>query len=1031
MIIAISYTYLFERVRNRGRSGVMQASKMKFFCVLLSVVFIGGMLAGCPNAFNTVLVPDVNNMAQSEAELALASAELVLGRVTEAYHASIAIGAVIRQYPEAGDTVTSGSSVDLTLSKGPEPIAVPDIVSMSRSAAEMALASAGLTVEGVTKAYSASVPAGAVIRQEPVAGTRVALNSAVHLVLSKGLKPVNMPDITGMSQTAAESVLGAVGLTIETVTEVYSDSLPVGEVMSQEPAAGSSVAPNGRVRLVVSKGVAPVAVPNVVGMSQSDAESTMIAVALVVGAVMEAYHAEVPAGQVLQQEPAAGTSVPVHSRVRLVISKGPEPVSVPNFVGMLQSEVESTLSSLALTVGEVILRYSDSTASGCVMEQHPEAGEHALPGSTVTLVVSQGIEPVLVPDVMGMLQSDAESTILDAGLTVGTVTEEYHATASAGQVFRQEPAVGERVAPESGVSLVLSKGLDLSNVTYTFDRMWPEFTLSYFSFPLVFDIAIDSSGYMYMPDFWGNCIQKFTPDGEFCGGWGTKGTEPGAFDYIYDIEIDSLDNIYIVDRENYRIQKFTSDGEFITEWGSRGTGPGQFYGYFTIAIDAFDHVYVRDVGSSRIQKFASDGTFILQWSFFDADSTFWVDSVFEFWFVPCGGISTDSSGNVYLVGGKSIQKFTPEGVFLMEFGSEDAVLSKPMDIAIDSNDAVYVFDGGNYSIRKFTTEGVWISSWTGNRKDVEKSADYGAITVDRWGNLYEVVFYANSVRKISPTGTLLKEYDKLDSFVYWEEPVGIATDAADNVYVVDKGAHRVRKYTSAGAPLAQWGTWGAASGQFNGPAAIAVDAQDNVYVVDLNNARIQKFTSEGVFLSKFPIEPVSDYWGDWHSVGIEVDAGSNIYVSNSINGRICKYASDGTLLLELNYTNGFASPAGVAVDMVGNIYVVGNQHVTKYDAKGELLLEWGSYGHDKGEFNDPIGIALDSFGNVYVADSDNHRIQKFTSDGVFLESWKLEEFFWTESGESPYAIAVDKVGNVFVTDAENGCVQKFRPVMEE
>ena len=1010
----------------------MQASKMKFFCVLLSVVFIGGMLAGCPNAFNTVLVPDVNNMAQSEAELALASAELVLGRVTEAYHASIAVGAVIRQYPEAGDTVTSGSSVDLTLSKGPEPVAVPDLVGLSQSAAEMALSSAGLTVEGVTRAYSASVPAGAVIRQEPVAGTSVALNSAVHLVLSKGLEPIDVPDITGMSQTAAASVLGAVGLAIGAVTEVYSDSVPVGEVISQEPTAGFSVAPNGRVRLVISKGVAPVAVPNVVGMSQSDAESTMIAVALVVGAVVEAYHAEAPVGQVLQQEPAAGTSVPVHSRVRLVISKGPEPVSIPDVVGMLQSDAESTLTTLSLSVGEAILQYSDSVASGYVTAQHPEAGEYALPGSAVTLVVSQGIEPVPVPDVTGVLQSDAESTILDAGLTVGTVTEEYHATAPAGQVLHQEPAAGARVAPESGVNLVASKGLDLSNVTYLFDRMWPELNLSYsyMPFPFVFNIAIDSSGYMYMSDFWGNCVQKFTPDGEFYGGWGTKGTEPGAFDYIYDIEIDALDNVYVADSENYRIQKFTSDGEFITEWGSRGTGPGQFYGYFTIAVDAFDHVYVRDFANGRIQKFTADGEFILQWPFWGA---FGMGSVFGAWDIPCGGISTDSSGNVYLVGGKSIQKFTQKGVFLMEFGGADAGLNVPMDIAIDSDDAIYVFDGGNYSIRKFTTEGVWISSWTRNRKDGGKSADYGAITVDRWGNLYEVVFYDNSVRKIAPTGTLLKEYDKLDSFVYLEEPVGIVTDSVGDVYVVDKGAHRVRKYTTAGAPLAQWGSWGAADGQFNDPAAIAVDAQDNVYILDLDNARIQKFTSEGAFLSKFPINyPVDDYMSYYCPLGIAVDDMGNVYVFNIENRYVQKYAPDGTILMELDYTADFASAAGIALNEIGDVYIVDsfNGSIKKYNAEGELLLEWGGGGCMNGGLCYPIGIALDSAGNVYVTERTG-RIQKFTSEGVFLESWQLEELDMAESGMSPYAIAVDKVGNVFVTDAENGCVQKFRPVMEE
>ena len=85
----------------------------------------------------------------------------------------------------------------------------------------------------------------------------------------------------------------------------------------------------------------------------------------------------------------------------------------------------------------------------------------------------------------------------------------------------------------------------------------------------------------------------------------------------------------------------------------------------------------------------------------------------------------------------------------------------------------------------------------------------------------------------------------------------------------------------------------------------------------------------------------------------------------------------------------FINPTGVAIDGLGNIYVVDSMNtcIQKFDSNGNYLGEWGSYGSGNGQFKWPYGVAVDGQGNVYVADTGNNRIQKFDSSGNYLGQW--------------------------------------------
>ena len=284
--------------------------------------------------------------------------------------------------------------------------AVPNVLGMPQAEAASAITSAGLIVGAVTEAFSTVVAEGAVISQNPSGGTKVDPNTAVDLVVSKGPQPVAVPNVVGITQTAAETTITSAGLTVGTVAEAYSSSVAVGTVISQDPAAGTSVTPGTAVDLTVSKGPEPVSVPNVVGMEQATAESAIMAVGLTVGTVTTATNATVPAGAVISQDPAADTPATPGTAIDLVVSTGPETVTVPDVARELQADAEADIAAAGLAVGTITPMLSDVIAAGYVIDQHPAADASAPGGSVVDLVVASGLAtaeqmPLAMVDVAG------------------------------------------------------------------------------------------------------------------------------------------------------------------------------------------------------------------------------------------------------------------------------------------------------------------------------------------------------------------------------------------------------------------------------------------------------------------------------------------------------------------------------------------------------------------------------------------------------------------------------------------------------
>lgn len=192
-----------------------------------------------------------------------------------------------------------------------------------------------------------------------------------------------------------------------------------------------------------------VTVPNVVGMSQAQAEETLKAENLRVE-IAETFDDKTEAGKVVSQTPEAGKTVKENRLITIYISKGGEEVTMPNITGMMQSEAQSQLAKLGLKIGQVSEEYSDKP-QGTVLRQSVAANDKTTKGSAVNITVSRGKEvtKTAVPDVVGMSVDAAKSALSAQGFTVS-------ASADSGQVTAQSIPGGSQAASGTTIELTVT-----------------------------------------------------------------------------------------------------------------------------------------------------------------------------------------------------------------------------------------------------------------------------------------------------------------------------------------------------------------------------------------------------------------------------------------------------------------------------------------------------------------------------------------------------------------------------------------------
>jgi hypothetical protein len=469
-----------------------------------------------------------------------------------------------------------------------------------------------------------------------------------------------------------------------------------------------------------------------------------------------------------------------------------------------------------------------------------------------------------------------------------------------------------------------------------------------FNFPS--GLAVDSATNIYVADGENHTIRKVTLVGTnwvvttLAGKAGSSGSTDGMnsdarFNTPFAVAVDSAGNLYVTDTFNSLIRKLTPDG---TNWvvrtiaglaGSVGSangtgGTARFNNPAAVAVDSTGNLYVADTLNNLIRKMTLAGTnwvvttLVVTGGVFGSAEGTGINARFN----GPSSVAVDRAKNVYVADqiNHTIRKVTPEGLVTTLAGlagdggssdgvGKDARFSSPSGVAVDSAANIYVADTWNCTIRKVTPTGVvstlagqpGIIGGTDGKNNQARFLNPQGVAVDKAGNLYVADTWAHTIRKVTPVGTnwvvttLAGRFDRYGfrdgtgTNAVFNVPSSVAVDTIGNAYVADTLNHLVRKVTPAGVVTTFAGGAGLAgsvdgtgtAARFYAPTGVAVDSADNIYVADTYNNTIRKVT---------PGRVVTTLGGMPDNIGTANGTGS---------------------------TARFSNPAGLAVDVDGNVYV--------------------------------------------------------------------------------------------------------------
>lgn len=197
-------------------------------------------------------------------------------------------------------------------------------------------------------------------------------------------------------------------------------------------------------------------VPYVIGMSRDEADDVIRQRALLASTVEEVLHPVAPRGVVVWQDPPAEVVVAGGTTVQLTVSAGPQQIPVPDVAGYDAELARTLVEAAGLTVGRI-----DSVPTAAprdvAVNTRPPAGATRAPGSAVTLVVSVGAPTLLVPDLVGLSLDEAQDSLEQAGLLMGTYWRETSSAQPPGVIFKQTPQPRTLTAPGTPINVVLAQ----------------------------------------------------------------------------------------------------------------------------------------------------------------------------------------------------------------------------------------------------------------------------------------------------------------------------------------------------------------------------------------------------------------------------------------------------------------------------------------------------------------------------------------------------------------------------------------------
>jgi serine/threonine-protein kinase len=259
----------------------------------------------------------------------------------------------------------------------------PNLVSLTYADASARATAAGLKARRGADGFSDTIAVGLVMATSPGPGDRIPKGGTITLTVSAGPERHPVPDLAGTPLDAARQSLASAKLTVGDVTRRFSDTVARDAVISSAPGPGVSLRPGTAVDLVVSRGPAPVRLPDVTGLPDAEALQRLRALGLSPDDTLHDFSATVPAGSVISSNPAPGAAVGRGSTVALTISQGPQLFPVPDVSGQAVAAAKALLEAQGFTVNVTRV----PLGPGTVRSQDPAGGSMRPHGSAVHLFV--------------------------------------------------------------------------------------------------------------------------------------------------------------------------------------------------------------------------------------------------------------------------------------------------------------------------------------------------------------------------------------------------------------------------------------------------------------------------------------------------------------------------------------------------------------------------------------------------------------------------------------------------------------------
>jgi uncharacterized protein (TIGR03437 family) len=599
------------------------------------------------------------------------------------------------------------------------------------------------------------------------------------------------------------------------------------------------------------------------------------------------------------------------------------------------------------------------------------------------------------------------------------------------------------------------------------------------------DVAVDKNGNLYVSDSGLHQVKKVTSAGVvsiFAGGNGGFGGDGGQATAAFlnapmSIAVDGQGNVIFNDSGNGKIRRVTTNG-IINSLASSGR-------IASVGADSVGNIFFTI--PRQLSKIKLDGTVVVV----VPDSTFSAPppgdggAPISARITDAYGVAVDNLGSIYVVSDNRVRKISTinvtdtlaPSVAILSPAANSTTINPILTMSGTASDNINVThvswenDRGGKGIATGNT------NW--GILEIQLRSGSNIITVKAWDQVgnsstktLSINFNpANALSPLVGTGDqgFLESGSSLASQLY--APETVAVDNAGNIFIADKGNHRIRKVTRSGvistvAGNGQIGSSGdgglAINAPFNSPNGVVVDNSGNIYIADTNNHRIRKVNSAGI-ISTIAGSGIQGFAGDGSAnpalqqfdipVGIFLDTTGNLLVADAGNHRIRKlnlttgvlttiagkgYGSgtpDGTAAINsfLRY------PTSVVADAAGNIFIsnTSGNNIKKINSAGILTnfagngtAGFGGDGDDAklAQFNGPGGIALDAAGNLYVTDQANNCLRKIDTSGVIStpagrgtnNNLKDPIIAPSEAGfNAPAGVVVDRAGNIIVADTNN------------